>query len=87
VSTARELGNARLLTMDGDGHTAYGGNSPCIDSATETYLIDVALPAEDTVCQQEVPFVAPAPVAAQTGTSSGKVTLPDGVGAELLSRH
>ncbi|SDY88481.1 TAP-like protein [Modestobacter sp. DSM 44400] len=24
----QELGNARLLTMDGDGHTAYGGNSP-----------------------------------------------------------
>ena len=28
----RELGNARLLTMRGDGHTAYGGNSPCIDA-------------------------------------------------------
>ena len=36
VRTVRELGNARLLTMDGDGHTAYGRNSACIDSATET---------------------------------------------------
>jgi len=23
----RELGNARLITTRGDGHTAYGGNS------------------------------------------------------------
>ena len=87
VRTVRELGNARLLTMDGDGHTAYGRNSACIDTATENYLIDVALPAEGTVCQQQVPFVAPAPVAAQTGTSSGTVTLPDGVGAEVLGRN
>jgi pimeloyl-ACP methyl ester carboxylesterase len=65
----RELGNARLLTMDGDGHTAYGqGNSPCVDSAAESYLIDGTLPAGGTVCQQEVPFapLQPAPAAAAT---------------------
>jgi pimeloyl-ACP methyl ester carboxylesterase len=84
VSTVRELGNARLLTMDGDGHTAYGRNSACIDSATETYLIGGALPAEGTVCQQEVPFVAPGAVASEAGTSSGRVTLPGGVRAEML---
>ena len=27
----RDLGNARLLTQRGDGHTAYPGNSACID--------------------------------------------------------
>jgi hypothetical protein len=33
LRTAPQLGNIRLLTMRGDGHTAYGGNSPCIDDA------------------------------------------------------
>jgi pimeloyl-ACP methyl ester carboxylesterase len=61
---ARELGNARLLTMEGDGHTAYGGNSACIDTSTQAYLVDLTLPAEGTVCQQEVPFEAAAAAAA-----------------------
>jgi pimeloyl-ACP methyl ester carboxylesterase len=55
----RELGNARLLTMRGDGHTAYGGNSACIDDAVNAYLIDRTLPPEGTVCRQEVPFAQP----------------------------
>jgi pimeloyl-ACP methyl ester carboxylesterase len=55
-----ELGNARLITMDGDGHTAYPQNSPCIDTAVEAYLKDGVLPADGTVCQQDVPFVPPA---------------------------
>jgi pimeloyl-ACP methyl ester carboxylesterase len=59
-----ELGNARLLTMEGDGHTAYGGNSACIDAAVDAYLVDGALPPVGTVCQQEVPFTAPAPAPA-----------------------
>jgi pimeloyl-ACP methyl ester carboxylesterase len=57
VRLVADLGNARLLTMEGDGHTAYGGNSACVDGATETYLVSLLPPAEDTVCQQEVPFV------------------------------
>jgi hypothetical protein len=57
VSLVADLGNARLLTMEGDGHTAYGGNSACIDAATDAYLVDGVLPAEGTVCQQETPFV------------------------------
>ncbi|MGY1604697.1 alpha/beta hydrolase [Geodermatophilus sp. SYSU D00815] len=77
-----QLGNARLLTMEGDGHTAYGGNSPCVDAATEAYLVDLALPAPGTVCAQEVPFTAPVPVEASTATSvlasAGRLTLPVG---------
>ena len=64
---AEQLGNAALLTMDGDGHTAYGGNSACIDRATEAYLLDLTLPPVGTVCAQEVPFVAPAPAPAEAG--------------------
>ena len=70
VAMVEALGNARLLTMEGDGHTAYGGKSPCIDSTTATYLVEATLPAPGTVCQQEVPLVAPSdvPVGAATAT-------------------
>ena len=54
----RDLGNARLITMRGDGHTAYGGESACIDSAVETYLITLQVPAAGTVCTQDTPFQA-----------------------------
>jgi pimeloyl-ACP methyl ester carboxylesterase len=64
-SLTRQLGNARLLTMAGDGHTAYGGNSPCIDRATEAYLFTRSLPPAGKVCQQQVPFEA-----ASAGASS-----------------
>jgi pimeloyl-ACP methyl ester carboxylesterase len=65
-----DLGNARLLTMRGDGHTAFGGNSPCIDAAVEAYLEEGALPAPGTVCRQEVPFVAPEPDPAEADGAS-----------------
>jgi pimeloyl-ACP methyl ester carboxylesterase len=86
VGTVKALGNARLLTMEGDGHTAYGRSSACVNSATETYLIQGTLPAEGTVCQQEVPFLAPQPAPSQVGTGSGRVTVPDGIPTELLGR-
>ncbi len=54
VNTTRMLGNARLLTMDGDGHGAYGGESGCIDTAVDTYLDRLALPAAGTHCRQDV---------------------------------
>jgi pimeloyl-ACP methyl ester carboxylesterase len=66
-SLVRDLGNARLITMRGDGHTAYSGNSPCIDAAVEAYLNDGTLPAAGTKCVQTTPFqrfdLAPAPAA------------------------
>jgi hypothetical protein len=83
---AADLGNARLLTMEGDGHTAYGGNSPCIDSATESYLVSLTLPPEGTVCSQEVPFAAPGPpVTTATGTVA--LTVAGTFGAPLGSRR
>ncbi len=62
---ARDLGNTRLLTMRGDNHTAYQGNSPCIDEKVEAYLIDFDLPPVGTKCNQEVPFEAPQAAEAQ----------------------
>jgi hypothetical protein len=63
LNLVRDLGNARLITMRGDGHTAYSGNSQCIDTAVEAYMDHLALPAAGTSCKQEVPFAAPAPAA------------------------
>jgi pimeloyl-ACP methyl ester carboxylesterase len=71
TALVEQQGNARLLTMDGDGHTAYGGNSACIDRATEAYLTDLTLPAEGTVCVQEVPFVAPVPAGTGSAARTG----------------
>ncbi|MFM9797335.1 alpha/beta hydrolase, partial [Streptomyces turgidiscabies] len=38
-SLARQLSSARLLTYRGDGHTAYGRGSSCIDSTINAYLV------------------------------------------------
>ncbi len=84
LETVRELGNARLLTMDGDGHGAYGRNSACVNGATEAYLIDGVLPAEETVCPQEVPFTAPEPAPAEAGTSA--LTVADATGTVVGRR-
>jgi pimeloyl-ACP methyl ester carboxylesterase len=63
---ARDLGNARLLTMKGDGHTAYGNGSPdCIDPAVENYLVNRVLTPPGKKCQQEVPFEKPEEAAAK----------------------
>ena len=51
--------------MRGDNHTAYQGNSACIDSAVENYLINLAVPAAGHACSQDVPFEAPASAQAQ----------------------
>jgi pimeloyl-ACP methyl ester carboxylesterase len=58
-SLVRDLGNARLITMRGDGHTAYPGNSACIDTAVDAFMLDGTLPAAGTKCTQDVPFAAP----------------------------
>lgn len=50
-STARALESGRLLTMVGDGHTAYRKGSACIDRAVDSYLLDGALPARGTRCR------------------------------------
>ncbi|HEY3190632.1 MAG TPA: alpha/beta hydrolase [Solirubrobacteraceae bacterium] len=48
------LGNARLLTLDGDGHGAsyINGNGTCIDDAVTAYLVDQQLPGVGKVCDQ-----------------------------------
>ena len=64
LNLVRDLGNARLITMRGDGHTAYDGNSACIDAAVEAYINDGVLPPAGTQCRQDVGFPAPTAAAA-----------------------
>ena len=54
---AQALARARLLTVDGWGHTALLNPSRCASDIQSAYFIDGALPAEGTVCTQDfVPF-------------------------------
>ena len=61
VSTAARIPGARLLTIDGYGHTSGGVPSSCADAAIEEYLVDATLPAEGAVCPQDVAPFAPEP--------------------------
>jgi pimeloyl-ACP methyl ester carboxylesterase len=76
----QQLGNARLLTMTGDGHTAYDGdptdgyNSECTDKAVEAYLFDLTLPAPGTECRQVQPAFPP-PTASALGSRAPKIVV------------
>ena len=48
---AGDLASGVLLGWNGDGHTAYGEGSACIDTIVNNYLIDLAVPRSGTVCQ------------------------------------
>ncbi len=56
-----ELGNARLLAVNGDGHTSmYVEPSSCRDSAEVAYLTAGTLPAPGAVCPvDQLPFGLP----------------------------
>ncbi|MEU4092213.1 alpha/beta hydrolase [Streptomyces sp. NPDC026673] len=47
---ARQLSSGRLLTWDGDGHTAYQRGSACVDTAVDDYLLHGRPPADGTAC-------------------------------------
>ncbi|MBQ1100541.1 alpha/beta fold hydrolase [Streptomyces sp. b94] len=47
---ADQLSSGRLLTYEGDGHTAYGRGSTCIDSAINTYLLRGIAPEDGKRC-------------------------------------
>ncbi len=42
--------DARLITVQGDEHTAYLSGSGCVEDAVNAYLTDLTLPAADLVC-------------------------------------
>lgn len=56
----RQLANARLLTVNGYGHSSLVNPSSCVNEFESRYLIDGTLPPTGTVCQQNThPFTAP----------------------------
>lgn len=52
VTLSRTLRNARLLTFQGESHTAWH-QSACSRAIITRYLVDGALPAPNTVCADE----------------------------------
>jgi pimeloyl-ACP methyl ester carboxylesterase len=57
----KQLANARLLTVDGYGHTVWLNPSDCASAAEVAYLVDGTLPPPGTVCPQNTaPFETPA---------------------------
>lgn len=50
ASLRKQLGNASLLTWQGEGHTAYGRSNSCIGDAVDGYLVEGKVPADNTVC-------------------------------------
>lgn len=48
---AHDLASGVLLGWNGDGHTAYGEGSACVDTIVNNYLIGRSVPPGGTVCQ------------------------------------
>jgi pimeloyl-ACP methyl ester carboxylesterase len=57
VAMSHELANARLLTVNGYGHSALTNHSSCVDTIEDAYFVTGALPKPGKVCQQDqAPF-------------------------------
>jgi pimeloyl-ACP methyl ester carboxylesterase len=56
VAMSRQLARARLLTVDGYGHTALASPNPCTVRYETRYLIAKILPPRAARCQGEQPF-------------------------------
>lgn len=61
---ARELADARLLTLNGYGHTALDNPSTCIGKHAVRYFLSGVRPPAGTSCEQDLPpFTANTPTA------------------------
>jgi pimeloyl-ACP methyl ester carboxylesterase len=47
---AKTMGNAELLSWDGEGHTSYLQGSSCVDKYVDDYLVAGTLPPPNTTC-------------------------------------
>ncbi|MEI6622749.1 MAG: alpha/beta hydrolase [Actinomycetes bacterium] len=50
VATAKQLVGSSLLTWNGDGHTAYGRGSKCVDALVDGFLVGGNLPPNPSTC-------------------------------------
>ncbi|MGA0077971.1 MAG: alpha/beta fold hydrolase [Candidatus Nanopelagicales bacterium] len=51
VALVEQLENAILLTLDGDGHTAYMTGSDCIDQVVDDFFVSKKIPEKDLTCK------------------------------------
>lgn len=57
IEMAAQLNRARLLTVDGWGHTELLNSSACANRYITAYLLRLALPPRGAACRQDrVPF-------------------------------
>ena len=49
-SLAEQLDSGQLLTWEGNGHTAYGGDAACVNDAVDAYLISGTMPKKGLTC-------------------------------------
>lgn len=50
VAVSKQLDSNSLITFDGDGHTAYGRGSACVDDKVDAYLIAGKMPPGNVTC-------------------------------------
>lgn len=50
-SLADQLSSGVLVTFEGEGHTAYNGQSACVDDAVDTYFLDGTVPEDGLTCR------------------------------------
>ncbi|OQD52806.1 hypothetical protein BM536_032490 [Streptomyces phaeoluteigriseus] len=83
---AAQLGGARLLTLDGYGHTALDNPSACVGRHVVSYFLTGELPPEGARCAQDLPpFVERTPeTVAPASAGTPTQTLPPGGLTELL---
>ncbi|MEV4129621.1 alpha/beta hydrolase [Nocardia sp. NPDC049707] len=55
LATTAQLGNARLLTVAGYGHTTLNNPSSCANAHESNYVVRGVLPPRGTVCLQDTP--------------------------------
>ena len=85
-SLARQLGNARMLTMRGDAALAWPMGSSCVDEKVAAYFVDLVLPAPGTSCRQDAPaFPAQTLAAGRKQALRAQVTRPPELRAAALS--
>ncbi len=80
VAAQATLGNARLLSVDMYGHTAYNLASSCVDETVDAYFISLAVPAPGASCSTDFGPFDPIPEfaadeGAEVGYSRGRAAL------------
>lgn len=51
VSLSKQMVSSHLVTLDGEGHTAYNRGIACIDDIVDAYFLTGAIPADGVLCK------------------------------------